>query len=545
MKVREIFCNNSIFENSNAGLFHRDREVKFEKEKELFTLVKTSLLSSNARYEADGDKVQIIGDATEAAFVSFALDVGVSKRLLTEEEPRIKEISFSSERRMMSIVRKSDRNDVIYCKGSPSVILDKCSSEFSRNELSTISKKRKEELLEISMGMEKKGLRVMAFAYKNLNSNDNLESGLIFIGLIGLMDPPRKEIKEALRLCQEAGIKVKMITGDSLLTAKTVADEIGIKGEVIGGRDLESLSDEELINKIDSIAIFARIEPRQKLRIVEILQKKNEQVAITGDGVNDILALKKAHIGVAMGKRGSDIAREVSDMILLDDNFISIIKGIEEGRIVYSNSKKATNFLIASNFGEIALITLAVLISLPLPLLPLQILWINLITDSIPAFALTKESEEGIMKKAPLKERSILQGIFLPSMFASILAVLACLAIFYYGTNHSTLEHARTLVMLSLIGFETLFVLTCRSDKPLIKIGFFSNPTLVYSILIVFFLQAVLLFTPLGYLFKLTSINFTDLFFIILASLPGVLFFELYKMWKYLKNKQKNSEDKK
>jgi Ca2+-transporting ATPase len=535
MSVVSIFCDNKFYKETARGIFSGKKEADISEERELYSLVKTSVLASNARFEKISDKeYQVIGDSTESALVSLAIDLGMDKRILTEQEPRVKEISFSSERKMMSILRKSDRRNVLYCKGSASSILSKSSFEIRNNQLVQLSKKRIRELEVIAESMERQGLRVMAFASKFVSSEKNLEEGLTFIGLMGLIDPPREEVRDAIKLCREAGIKVKIITGDSILTAKTIGQEIGIQGKIIGGREMNDMSDNELLEQIDDISIFARIEPRQKLRIVEILMKKGEQVAITGDGVNDILALKRADIGIAMGKRGSDVAREVSDMILLDDNFSSIVKGIEEGRVVYDNTKKATKFLVASNFGEILLIISSILFRLPLPLLPLQILWINLITDSIPALALTKEQGEQVMRSKPRKEDSILKGVFLPSLFASIILLVSSFLLFYFCLSHFSIEKTRTLVMLSIVGFETLFTFTCRSEKPLSEIGFFSNKYIIYAVLLVFIVQAVLILTPLSSLFGLTNISLPEFLLVVLASLPGLLIFEA---WKYIKKK--------
>jgi len=531
MFVTDVFCNNKFFKNTKAGVISENKSTNLQKEKELFNLVKTSILSSNARFEQQDNEYKVIGDPTETAFLSFALELGIDRKILTEIEPRIKEISFSSERKMMSILRDGIRRKILYSKGSPSSILEKSAFEFKNDGISCLSQKRKQEILKIAENFEKKGLRVLAFSYKYTNSEKTLESGLIFAGLIGLLDPPRKEVKLAMELCKKAGIKVKMITGDSLLTAEKVGEEIGIKGKVIGGRELEEMTDEELLEDIDNMAIFARISPQQKLRIVEILKRKGEEVAITGDGINDILALKRADIGVAMGKRGSDIARDVSDMILLDDNFSSIVKGIEEGRIVYDNSKKATKFLLASNFDEMLIIAYTLLFNLPLPILPLQILWINLVTDAFPALALINEKGEGVMESKPRKEKSILNGIFSFVLIAGIVSAISSLIIYHYGLTIS-LEKARTMVMLATVGFEVFFIFSCRSSRSLKEIGLFSNRYIWYAVGFIIIAQLALIFTPLSSVFYITSLTLKEYFFIFIASIPGLLVFEAWKMIK-------------
>jgi len=535
MSVTEIFCNNKFYKNTKKGVIFGNKIVSLKNHKELFELVKTSILSSNARFEQQDSQYQIIGDPTETAFVSFALDLGVDKKILTEIEPRIEEISFSSERKMMSILRKSIRRNILYSKGSPSSILEKTSFEFKNDGIYSLSNRRKNQLLKIAENFEKKGYRVLAFSYKYASKEKTEEKGLIFTGFFALLDPPRKEVKEAIMLCKQAGIKVKMITGDSLLTAETIAKEIRISGKTIGGRELEEMSDVELEKEIDNIAIFARISPQQKLRILEILQKKNEEVAITGDGVNDILALKKADIGIAMGKRGSDVARDVSDMILLDDNFNSIVKGIQEGRIVYDNIKKATKFLLASNLVEILIIIYSILLGLPLPILPLQILWINLVTDALPALALIKEPGDNVMKTKPRKEKSILNGIFYFVLAAGIISLIGTLIIFYYGLANLDIEKTRTMVTFTLVGFEVFFVFSCRSDRTLKELGFFSNKYIFYSIFSIVILQLLIILTPLSSIFGIVNLNLKEWFFVFLASIPSLIVFEA---WKLLKRKR-------
>ena len=532
MYVTDVFCNNKFFRNTSKGLLLGNKLASLQKEKELLRLVKTSILSSNARFEElPNQQFQIIGDPTEAAFVSFALGLGVDKKILTEIEPRIKEISFSSERKMMSILRKSIRRNVLYAKGSPSSILAKSSFEVKDGDITRLNERKKKDLLKMAEEFERKGLRVMAFAFK-YETNES-EEGLTFLGFLGLLDPPRFEVKSAIEECKKAGIKVKMITGDSLLTAKNIASRIGIEGKIIGGRELEEMSDEDLLTEIDNIAIFARTEPKQKLRIVEILKRKGEQVAITGDGINDILALKKADIGIAMGKRGSDIARDVSDMILLDDNFVNIVRGVKEGRVVYDNSKKATKFLMASNFDELLLIAYSIIFNLPLPLLPLQILWVNLVTDTPPALALIKEPGEDVMSK-PRKEKSLLDGIFWFVMAAGLVSVISELLIFHYGLAYTTLEKARTMVMFSVMGFEVFFVFSCRSNKTLKEIGFFSNKYIFYGILAMIVINLILVFTPLASYFGVENLSLFEWFLVLLASLPGLVVFEA---WKIIKKK--------
>jgi len=539
MTAREIFSNNKLLIKQNSILKFKNKKIDIEKEKELYQLLKTSILCNNARFEEkEKEKGYItIGDPTESALVLAALDLGVNKKILSEKEPRVKEISFTSTRKMMSIIRKSERRKILYSKGASNVILSKASSEFLNGTTVKLSPKRKEELRKRAERLEGRGHRVLAFAFKILKGRDMKEESLIFLGFIALLDPPRPEVKEAIKACKNAGIKVKMITGDSPLTAAAIASEIGITGKLVTGRKLEDMSDHELKDQIDKIGIFARTDPQQKLRIVQILKIKNEEIAITGDGINDVLALKKADIGVAMGQRGSDVAREISDMVLIDDNFASIVKAVEEGRVVYDNSKKATKFLLASNFDEILLIGYSIFQGFKLPLLPLQILWINLITDSFPALALTKEKGENVMKGKPRKEKSILNGIFWFIIFASIIAFIAELFIYHYALNNLSEQKMRTMMMMTIIGFEVFFAFTCRSNKTLREVGLFSNKWLIYAILIMVVLQIVLIYTPLAPLFGVATLSLKEWGYVLLASLPGFVIFEIWKIFRKKQSK--------
>lgn len=532
MSVREIFCNNNFYTKEDNILKQGKKQVKIGKE--LSLLIKTSILCNNARFELEKNEKGYItlGDPTETALVISALDLGFNKKILTETNPRIQELPFTSERKMMSILRKSERREILYVKGASESILKNCSLEFLNGTSEKISDKRKLQLKKAAENLEEKGYRVLAFAFKFSKTKKIAEEDLTFLGFMASLDPPRKEVKEAIEQCKKAGIKVKIITGDSPLTAKIVAREIGITGKIVTGRELEKMTDEILEKEINNISIFARVSPQDKLRIVEILKLKNEQVAITGDGVNDVLALKKADIGIAMGRKGSDVAREVSDMILTDDNFASIVKGVEEGRIVYDNSKKATKFLLASNFNEIFLIAYSIIRGLNLPLLPLQILWINLITDSFPALALTKEPGEKVMESKPRKEPSILTGIASFVIVAGIISLIAEILIFHYGLANFPIEKTRTMVMFLIIAFESFFVFTCRSNKSLFKTGFFSNKWVIYAVLGIIILQVILIYTPLAPLFGIVPLSLKEWGIILLAASPALIVFEAWKLIK-------------
>lgn len=532
MKVIKMFYNNKIQE------IHQVRD-EARKNETASMLLKINCLCNNARIENLNGKTIYFGDPTEQALLRIAIDCGFNKEELTKKEPRVKEFAFTSSRKTMSVVRKSNSDFFSYVKGAPEVIIERCKYEFLEGKCHRLNEKRKQELLKVYSELAEQGLRVLGFAFKKVKktaTQKDAENDLVFVGFQGMLDPPRAEVKEAIRVCKEAGISVKMITGDSLLTAKAVAKEIELTGKSLSGNEIEKMSDEELKAKLKETTIFARISPEQKLRIVALLKEQGEIVAVTGDGINDAPALKRADIGIAMGIRGTDVARDVADIILVDDNFASIVKAVEEGRIVYDNIKKFTKFLLAVNFSEIFLILYSILLKLPLPLLPLQILWMNLITDSIPALALSMEKEENVMKRKPLKEKSILNGILIFIIVAGLLAFIIELIAFYIGLSKSDIDKTRTVVLTTSILFQLFFVFSCRSSKPLQKIGFFSNNWLVIAVAVSLFLHLTLIYSPLNVILKLSPLGFSDWLIILGLSVSGLVLFEVRKNIKQRKN---------
>jgi len=534
MKVVEIYCTERTFIKKENSLFLEEKKIDIQKEKDLHDLIKTSILCNNARFEnKDGSEkeYEIIGDSTESALVLNSLDLGFNKKLLTETEKRITEFPFSSERKMMSIIRKNNEKTV-YSKGAPEVILKKCHFELFNGKKIRLTDSKREQLIKEAEKMQKNSLRVLAFAFKTCEENEDAEKNLVFIGLIGMQDPARPEVKNAVALCKQAGIKIKMITGDSGITAKAIANQVGIFGEMIDGKKLDSMTDEQLLKEIDSIAIFSRTEPKQKLRIVEILKIKGELVAVTGDGVNDALALKKADIGIAMGIRGSDVSKEVADMILMDDNFASIVNGIEEGRIVYDNIKKVTKFLLSINFSEILLVAFTIFLTLPLPFLPLQLLWMNLVTDSIPAIAITKEKGENVMNKKPIKEKSILDNILLFILLAGLVTFLAELTIFLLTLNKYDISQVRTMVITGDILFELFFVFICRNEKIFGKWGALSNKYVFYGVIISLVIHLGVLYTLANKFFEFTALTLNQWILILPFSFSGLILFGIGKWIK-------------
>jgi len=453
---------------------------KFNPQKNKELLLKIGILCNKARIEEDETKEYYIGDPTEIALIKSAKNNFLYKQKITEEEPKIKEFPFNSNRKMMSIVRRSGRNIISYIKGAPEKIIEKSSFELINGRKIRLEESDKKRLINVYENMAKKGLRVLAFSYKNLQPNEDIkekvaESDLVFVGFQGMIDPPRKEVKNSIALCKKAGINsialckkaginIIMITGDSQLTANAVAIQIGLEGNSINSKELEKMTDGELIREIDSIKVFSRISPQDKLRIINILKQKKEIVAMTGDGVNDALALKRADIGIAMGIRGTDVARDSSDIILVDDNFVSIVEGVKEGRKVYDNTKKFIKLLLSANFSEVILVLTVLLIWRNpelIPLLPLQILWINLITDSLPALALAAEPmEPGIMSRKPNKQ-NILSGIKGFILVAGLIAF--AIEFLFFFIHIGDIHKARTMAVTASIVFEFFLVFNCKS----------------------------------------------------------------------------------
>lgn len=535
MTIKEIFASDNFYIKKGSNLFRDNKEADLKINKHVYDLLKTGVLSSNARFQKVGDKYEFLGDPTENAILSASLDLGINKKDLTEKFPRINEIEFDSERKMMSIIRPSEtkNKNIIYSKGAIESLLQKSKYELISGKVKKLTKERKVQILNFSKKMEEDALRVISFAYKEFSEKEKAsENDLVFLGFVGMIDPPRKEIRAAVKQCLDAGIKIKMITGDSALTAKAIANQVGIIGKIVTEQDLIKMSDTALMNSIDEIAIFARTSPHQKLRITKILQEKNEVVAITGDGINDVLALKAADVGISMGIRGTDVARDVSDIVLIDDNFASIVQGIKEGRKTYDNIKKFTRYLLAVNFSEIFLILFSVLFKLPLPLLPLQILWINLVTDSFPALALVFEKQEDVMKSKPRREKSILQGVWKHLILAGIITFVVKTGIFLLTLNNYPIEKVRTMVLTTGILFELFFVYTMRTDKSLVKTGMFSNKWVNYAVLFSIALHLLLLYSPLGAVFGVVPLSIREWMFIVPFSVSGLVIFEIWKLVK-------------
>jgi len=500
MMVTKIFVNNKIRE-------------KISKNKETELLFRIGILCNNARLErGNGIEEYLVGDPTEKALILSAKNFGLHKKEETEKQPKIKEFPFSSERKMMAVIRTAKNHYISYAKGAPEIILERCEYELNNGRISGLDNKRKKEIITNYENMASQGLRVLAFAYKRIIKQINhkikqeeAENDLVFVGFQGMIDLPRPEVKDAIKECEHAGIKIMMITGDSALTAKAIGDCIGLKGKIITGQQLEKMSDNELKTEVYQTAIFARVSPHDKLKIVNILKQNGEIVAVTGDGINDALALKKADIGIAVG-RGTDVAKDASDIILVDNNFASIVKAVKEGRRVYDNIKKFVKYMLSANFDELLLIMATIFLGLPIPLLPLQILWLNLITDSFPALAISTEEAEGdVMRRKPNKE-GILKNTLGYIIVAGILAFIVSFAMFYLYMQD--LDKARTMALTTSVISETILVFSARTNKSAFKSGM--NKYIIYGVTASILAHFIVIYTPLNKLFGFVYLGIFD-----------------------------------
>ncbi len=482
-----------------------------------------------------------IGEPTEVAITNFAIKNNLRKSELYEKMPRINDIPFDSTRKMMTTIHKMGKKYRIITKGAPDVLIKKCTKCYNNGSISSIYSKE-ESIKYQNNEMSEKALRVIAVAYRdadNLPVNitaDAIENDLIFVGLIGMIDPPREGVKEAVRTCRKAGIKTVMITGDHLQTAKAIAKELGIlrKGDfAVAGDELEKISDQELEKNIMKYSVFARVTPEHKVRIVKAFRNAGQIVAMTGDGVNDAPALKNADIGIAMGKGGTDVAKNAADMILTDDDFVTIVDAVRQGRNIYDNIKKAVHFLIATNIGEIVTIFVGLLMGIKSPLLAIQLLWINLVTDSLPAIALGLEKEEeNIMNRLP---RSPKKSLFADGLWwkiiieGSMLGMFTLLA-FSIGNKLYSIEVGRTMAFLSLGILELVHSFNIKSEESIFKTGLLENKYLVGAFLLGTILQViVVLIRPLATIFEVVPLNGTQWLYTLLISFAPLAIIELQK----------------
>lgn len=478
------------------------------------------------------------GDPTEVALIDWLPEKEITS--IRKKYPRIDEIPFTSESKRMSTVHSDGGHFFSVSKGAAEVVLDLSENIIENGKERRITKEKKEEVINIAEDLANKGLRILALAYKQIDkepvSEEEIERNLTFLGLVCLKDPLRLEVKDAVDKCRSAGIRPVMITGDHQITAYAIARELDFpEGKVITSAELEKMDDNTLARIIEDVSIFARINPLDKLRIVEALQKKQEVVAMTGDGVNDAPALKKSDIGVAMGQTGTEVAKEASDMVLMDDNFATLVEAVFQGRTIYENMRKFIVYLLSCNIGEVLVMFLALLFGYPVPLLPLQILWLNLVTDSFPALAIGMErGEEGLMSRQPRGKKEPLltkyhYGIIITQSIAITIATLTGFFIAYKRTN---INEARTIAYMILVLSELLRAFSARSfEGYLFKMGIFTNRFLTLSAIG----GALLLFAsvyigPFAMLFKNVVPTTSEFFYIILLAFVPFVVSEVSKV---------------
>jgi len=548
MTVRKIFVDGKLINVSGVGyetkgeFLENGKKVELNKDAKL--LLRIGMLCNNSKLEKTENKPGIFGDPTEVALVVSAEKAGIEQEKTKKLYPRIAEIPFTSERKMMTTVHEVDGEKYAYSKGAIEILLEKSSFILENREVKKIDEEKKKEILGINEKLASQGLRILAVAYKKLppeqkEFDEKIEKDLIFVGFQAMIDPPREDAIEANKKCQKAGIKTIMITGDNKFTALAVAKEIGIFKEgdmVLTGEELDKLSDEEFSKIVEKVSVYARVSPHHKLKIIKGLKEKGHIVAMTGDGVNDAPAVKKADIGIAMGITGTDVTKEASDLILMDDNFATIVKAVERGRIIYGNIRKYARFLLACNFDELVVIGLFAILGgvfgenlFPLPLLPAMILWINLVTDGAPAISLAlDEPEEDMMNKPPRNPKEgILHGMVKFIIASFLLQAIGTILVFsleYYvwpahgfGTEE-TLTEARTAAFVQAAIFELFVIWNCRSEsKSIWRMGkkAFKNKFLVISVIFSVILTLGITYIPITQkLFHLTALSLTDLLYI-------------------------------
>jgi len=548
MTITDIFCDNQQIKVSGTGYrpkgkFYVDNKQVSPKQLEL--LLRIGYLCNNAKLIKQNGKFEILGDPTEGSLVTLGKKGKLEGEQLKHNFSFIEELPFDSERKRMSVIFKNkiNKETEAYVKGAPDVLLDVCDRIIENGKVKKLTKRDKEKILEINKSFAEKALRVLALAYRELPeleeyTLDTVEKNLIFVGLVGMIDPPRESVKRAVGQCRDAGIEIMIITGDHAITTQAVAQQIGLfkDGDVVlTGEEVEKMSDTELVNQIEKVRIIARALPIQKLRIVNALQKRGHIVAMTGDGVNDSPALKKADIGIAMGITGTGVAKEVSEAILIDDNFATIVKAISIGRNIYDKMIKSAKYLLSCNAGEITSVFMAIMLKFPLPLLPLQILLMNLLTDDFPALGLGFESaEEGIMKCKPRdpKEKPISRKIFLSIIIFGLIMGLGTLFMFNQY-KVIDLSKARTIAFTTLVMFQMFAVISSRSLRhSLTKLNPFSNRWLSGAICLSLAIQVIVIYWgPLQPIFGTVPLLAIDWLKLIGVSSLGFVAMELSKFF--------------
>jgi len=543
MTVQSVFAGNNLFEVTGIGYEPKGEfllsktSISISDHPDLNETLLCGVLCNGAELIEENGIYKIFGDPTEGAILASAAKLNIWKDRLEDDFVFIEEIPFDSERKKMTIIRQHGDRFIAYVKGAPDILLNDCTKIEEKGDQRNLDSGDRQNIIKANSDLANQAMRVLAVAYREFDSMpekfdvETIERDLTFLGLIAMIDPPREEVKDAIDKCKTAGIKTVMITGDHKSTAVAIARELGFYQEdsiALTGEELDKLNDKEFENEIEHIPVYARVSPENKLRIVRTRRKVGDIVAMTGDGVNDAPAVKEADIGVAMGITGTDVTKEVSDMVVTDDNFASIVAAVEEGRGIYDNIKKFIQYLLSCNTGEILVMFLSSLFGWSAPLIPIQILWINLVTDGLPALALGVDPiSSDVMNIAPRPpNESIItkQSAFFMVSQGILIATgtLVAFAVAHYFAGYS-IERARTIAFVTLTFSELFRSYACRSNtESIFKIGVFSNMQLVLATVISFIMQTGVVYIPFFQrVFKTESLGFIELILVILiASFP-------------------------
>ena len=537
--LREEFQITGV--NTNGKFLYNGKKINPLTNKALTKILHISLLCNNCTHENNKNILELNGDPTEKALYIMALKAGLTKDVINKY-PLEKVFSFDSEKKRMTVICKNKDKFLVCCKGAPEKILNRTSRIIDYNKIRSISPQDKKAIKRKIKSMSNSALRVIAFSYKEINTYQgcNVEENLIFAGLTGIMDPPRKNINQALEKCQKAGIKTIMITGDHKNTATAIGKKINLINKkndlVLTGEKLDNLSQKELLKIINRVKVYARTSPEQKLRIVNALKEKGHMVAMTGDGINDSPAIKKSDIGISMGKNGTEVTRQSSNIILVDDNFTTIVKAVEEGRGISNNVKKFMRYVLAGNIAEVITIFLSSLFRLPVPLIPAQILMINLVTEGIPALSLgvNPANEKNMSEKPRNANQSILNKKLLKKIFSRGIIMGSSSLALYSGTYFLTgnINRARTLTYTNLVVSQLFHVFDCKGNLKN-KNKYIYPSVSISSILLLFSIYG-----PFNSLFRTTPLQLIDWLLILgLSFLNGR--FDLLK--KHLPATERNS----
>ena len=557
MTVRKLYINNQIVDVSGIGYepkgeFHASNLlINPQEDMPLTLLLRIGALCNDSNY--DGKTIR--GDSTEGALIVVAVKAQMNESVLRAQYPRVDELPFSSERKLMTTIHSTPKGrKIAYVKGAPEVIIKKCTHIIEDNTVNKFTADKKNEVLKNNESLASQAFRMLGMAYKDLPDNLQdftekiVENNLVFVGLEAMIDPPREEAAKAIAMCKQAGIRNVMITGDHKLTAIAIAKELGMMDDkhniALTGAELEKMSDEEYDKIVDDVVVYARVSPMHKLKIVEALKKKGEIVAMTGDGVNDAPALKRADIGVAMGITGTDVSKEAADIILADDNYATLVNAVERGRSIYDNIRKYIRFLLSCNFDELLVIGAWTIAGFPLPLLPIQILFINLVTDGPPAIALSVDPpEKDVMKRPPRNPRAgIFHGMFVFMLVSFLVQSVGSSICFAYGMfilNDYT--KATTMTFLQVAFFELFVLWNCRSEtKSVWRLGRdnLKNKSFVLSVVACFIFTLCLPYIPiLSSAFHIVPLTITELGLVLSLSslglfiLPELLFGKKFLRW--------------